>query len=189
MKRISIKIDPMDKRLAEIISIYKRYYKQNADGCISYTKQQKNLVAAIYAAAISRDANNKKHSHQYRLPDEVLEQWSDTLIRNSNRITKAGDFDSLLKLLTELTIPGIGKLTLYDTATRLGAYLNLHPKIIYLHAGTKVGAIKLLGKVAGDAITKEMLPKPFQRKDLACWEIEDICRLPRSSASQVRVNE
>jgi len=75
------------------------------------------------------------------------------------------------------TIVGIGALTVYDVATRIGAFLELEPERVYLHAGTAAGA-KALGldhrRVSFDPAE---LPKEFRR--LRPYEIEDCLCLYR----------
>ena len=43
-------------------------------------------------------------------------------------------------------IKGIGELTIYDTALRIGFYLDIYPDKVYLHAGTREGAKRLIGE-------------------------------------------
>ena len=52
---------------------------------------------------------------------------------------------------------GIGSLTVYDTATRIGAFLKLEPDRVYLHAGTRDGA-RALGFDQRDSLSASELP-------------------------------
>ena len=71
------------------------------------------------------------------------------------------------------SVPGIGPLTVYDVAYRVGACLGKAPDIVYIHAGTKVGAA-VFG-LSGKAIHPNQLPAPFSR--LTAAECEDcLCR-------------
>jgi hypothetical protein len=83
----------------------------------------------------------------------------------------AADFDALHTLVDGKigSIKGIGALTVYDIAHRIGAYLRKAPGRVYLHAGVRVGA-RALG-IGGDSFDPKILPKPFSR--LAPSEIED----------------
>jgi hypothetical protein len=161
-------------RFDTIIRLYKVTFGKNPDSCIEYAKNQKHLADAIRVSTLSINENGKRHNHQYRIPQMVLELWYDSLMRNLKKIQKSISFDELLSQLQVSKIKGIGTLTIYDTATRIGAYMNLYPDKVYLHAGTLEGAKKILKDASGPFILKRDLPKPFQRKDLACWEIEDI---------------
>ena len=50
-------------------------------------------------------------------------------------------------------IAGIGRVTINDVATRIGAHLDLAPERVYLHAGTAAGA-KALGIKAGETVNR-----------------------------------
>ena len=82
---------------------------------------------------------------------------------------------SISAFVENCKIKGIGPLTCYDTAQRIGAKIRLFPEHIYLHAGTKTGAEKLLGKrLKVKFINKTDLPNPFHNANLTNAEIEDI---------------
>ena len=82
-------------------------------------------------------------------------------------------FSELHDLVARVLTPirGIGALTIYDTAHRLGAHLNRSPEHVYMHAGARVGA-KALG-LSGSAgkLSKGAFPEAFQR--LRPEQIED----------------
>jgi hypothetical protein len=67
------------------------------------------------------------------------------------------------------SVKGIGALTVYDIAHRIGAYFKKAPERVYLHAGVRTGA-QVFG-IGGDSFDPNLLPKPFSR--LAASEIED----------------
>lgn len=59
------------------------------------------------------------------------------------------DFEDLYADIARCQVPGIGDLTLYDTALRIGHVMDpcIYPKqYVYLARGAKVGAEKLLGR-------------------------------------------
>jgi hypothetical protein len=68
-------------------------------------------------------------------------------------------------------VPGIGELYIYDTSLRIGAKLNLYPKKVYLHAGTRRGA-RALGLKADTSLNVPDLPSEF--RCLLPYEIEDV---------------
>jgi hypothetical protein len=164
----------MEDRLDVIINHYKKEFGKNSDRCISYIKTQKSLPKAITVASLSVDEFDKKDPHQYHIPKATLESWSDANLMRLPLLKKAKTFDEIHNILTGARIKGIGKVTVYDTAVRIGIYKKLYPQKIYLHAGTKEGAEELLGKTSSNDILKSKLPEQFQRKDLSCLEIEDI---------------
>jgi hypothetical protein len=83
----------------------------------------------------------------------------------------AADFAEVHRLVeNEIgSIKGIGALTMYDIAHRIGAHFGKSPARVYLHAGTKTGARAL--EIAGISFDPKILPRPFAR--LVPSEIED----------------
>ena len=70
------------------------------------------------------------------------------------------DFELLHSEIRSLigNIPGIGNLTIYDVAVRLGAKYNILPKnYVYLHAGPMVSA-KHLEKIGRITLTRPLAP-------------------------------
>jgi len=89
----------------------------------------------------------------------------------AKRIAAASDFAALHGIVEREigSIRGIGTLTVYDIAHRLGAHFGKAPALVYLHAGTRKGA-EVFG-LSGDSIDPRKLPSPFSR--LSPAEIED----------------
>ncbi|WP_046757106.1 hypothetical protein [Kordia jejudonensis] len=167
-----------DKRFEEIIHHYKTDIALNPDTWISHCAAQNSIEEAIFVAATARNHEGKKNPHQYRLKPILLEKFAVHLTDHASDLEQATSFEELLEKVTRYKTSGIGTLALYDTAERIGAYLDIFPNKIYLHAGVKVGAEKILGKLPNRKfIYKEELPEAFQQTDLHCNAIEDIlCR-------------
>ena len=125
---------------------------------------------------LSEDREGKRHSHQYRLVREDLMNFDEKVLLIKEKLLKAEDFHVLYKFLKNLEVnsSGIGEMLTYDAAERIGQYLKLYPKKVYLHAGTRVGAETLLGKINAEYINKEQLPEPLGNSTLSCSQIEDI---------------
>ncbi|WP_146193069.1 hypothetical protein [Maritimibacter sp. 55A14] len=138
---------------------------------ILFFSSQPNLSDAIMMAANCRRADGKRHPHQRRIPNRVLGEAERQLLANSESISAAQDFDALLVVVnhTIRSIRGIGELTVYDTAHRIGAFLGLAPEKVYLHAGARTGAAGL--GFSGKMIEKDQLPAAFA--PLTAAEIED----------------
>ena len=164
----------MKGRFNAIINQYKSESDKNVDRCIRRAKNQKSLPEAIKVASLSVDEDDKKDPHQYRIPKVTLASWYGAILMRLASLKKAKTFDEIHNILTGVKIKGVGKVTVYDTAVRIGVYKKLYPQKIYLHAGTKEGAKKLNVKTSSKDILKSQLPVQFQRKDLSCLEIEDI---------------
>lgn len=131
-----------------------------------------SLRIAVQFAALSQDpVFRKRHPHQTRIPQKTLVQARDRLLRADMEGCRS--FHELFVTVHNAigSIHGIGDLTVYDIATRIGAYLRLEPNRVYLHAGTRVGASSVL-LVRGRAwFSLDELPDAFAK--LKPREIED----------------
>jgi len=100
------------------------------------------------------------------------------------RIKKASTFARLYDLIAAKAgeLHGIGGLTVYDTARRLGAFLRLEPDRVYLHAGTREGA-RLFGLTDREWVLPSDLPRSFRR--LTAGEIEDCLCIYRDELATI----
>jgi hypothetical protein len=105
------------------------------------------------------------HSHQYRIRKTALRELHIVLTKNAKQICAATDFDELYLLIKKLTskIKGIGDLTVYDTAHRIGLSLKKLPGSVYLHCGALMGAIAVLGSVPSRRLPVTAFPAAFHR--------------------------
>ena len=144
---------------------------------LDFAKEQ-NPSAAIRRAAFCETKDGKRHAHQRRIPRALLEQIETKLQAIRRKLSNAADFAALHRLVNaEIgSLKGIGALTVYDIAQRIGAYFGKAPELVYLHAGTRVGA-RTFG-ISGDSFDPKILPKPFAR--LAPSEIEDCLCIYKS---------
>jgi hypothetical protein len=113
----------------------------------------------------------KRYDHQRRIPEAVLCEATRALHRAP--LAEAQDFHSLLECVRKAIGPihGIGELTIYDTALRIGAKRGILPTRVYLHSGTRVGA-RALG-VDWRAEYLKVSDCPAALRALASHEIED----------------
>lgn len=103
-------------------------------------------------------------THQWRLSKEVLEESERRLQRSTKKLQLVSDFAALHHTVEREigTIPGIGALTVYDVAHRIGAFLGKSRELVYLHRGTKIGAAAL--GLTGKVIRPNQLPPLFSRR-------------------------
>jgi hypothetical protein len=155
----------------DIVSDYIRKYRAGAREEMRNFENERNPSSAISRAALCEWRDGMRHPHQWRIPRVLLDQVEARLQTIRQRLAKAADFDALHKLVEEEIggIKGIGPLTVYDIAHRIGAYFRKAPAVVYLHAGTRIGA-RAFG-ISGDSFDPKLLPKPFSR--LTPSEIED----------------
>jgi len=157
--------------LDEIVNDYIRTQRPYTSEEMMDFANEPSPSGAIRRAALCELKSGKRHDHQRRIPRWLLEQGEAKLQAIGRKLSNAADFDALHRLIEEEIggMKGIGALTVYDIAHRIGAYFRKAPKRVYLHAGVRVGA-RLLG-IGGDSFDPKILPKPFAR--LSPSEIED----------------
>lgn len=134
------------------------------------------------------DENGKKYPHQYRIPNAILDEYKEKLLSLENEFMGCGNFDEIYELFNKHRIYGIGKLTIYDVALRVSQNYKIYPDYVYLHAGTKAGAlnaglIKKYGKndkLTLDEILKKLKwlkgVKPYLIEDFLCIYKDDISK-------------
>lgn len=138
----------------------------------------------IERASLARTASGK-HLHQWRVRNALLRRFCRHVLRAA--VHHARTFDELHARVEDAAqrVAGIGELAIYDTAHRIGAYLGLDPKRVYLHRGTRKGAAALgLGR-GRKTVEVWGLPRPFCR--LRPYEIEEcLCICERDLRACVR---
>lgn len=164
----------MSARIEACIRDYLRRQKTYPQREVEWFKSL-SFPDALKNAALAKDWYGNRFSHQYRLKSSTLEASYKSLSRVAKDIEGCRDFESLFAAIEKsvIRIRGVGELYLYDTALRIGANLRLMPKKIYLHAGTRAGAMALGIECKGRGyLTLTELPKPFRK--LEPYQIEDI---------------
>ncbi len=165
----------MEKKNLNLIIHYKKWRKENPDTWILHAIAQRDMKAAISVSVFSINNTGKRNPHQRRLKKQTLEELETNLLLRIDDISSTKKFSQLLQIIEECKVKGIGALTCYDVANRIGNRLKLQPEVVYLHAGTKKGIENLLGnKIKQRSIKKNELPEPFKSYGLSCHEIEDI---------------
>jgi hypothetical protein len=160
--------------LSKIVKSYKKYCRSGAERERRYFRIQRTFEDALKLAALAQKPDGKRFGHQRRIPKTVLLKSLSVLLKHSRPLKKSDTFEELHGKLSDLVgnIKGIGALYLYDTAFRIGAFLNLEPVYVYLHAGTSRGAKNLGLKQTYGLINLNILPPAL--KKLRAWEVEDI---------------
>ena len=164
----------MKSRLNQIIDAYKEAYGPELDRVGYYAEQQKTLLSTIQVATQCKDSDGRRDPHQNRIRKITLDLWSEALTTQVSRIRTASSFDQLHSIVKGAKIDGVGELTIYDSANRIGLFLKIRPDRIYLHAGTRDGLRNLMGSAKGPYIYKEALPNELQQSELSCSAIENL---------------
>jgi hypothetical protein len=157
-----------------IVNVYIKRYRHFSIEELEFYRGQSRLRSAIELAAFAINPEGKRHAHQWRSRHTALADAKILLLANIESIQNVKSFDELINLIETLLdpVPWIGELYIYDTSFRIGAWLNLLPKKVYLHAGTREGA-KALG-ISGKVKVIELGSLPFEFQELEPYEIEDV---------------
>jgi hypothetical protein len=160
-------------RLDDICRDYIAHHRARAERELRFYAVQRTDEDAISKAAVAELPSGKRHPHQYRVPRAALEESRQRLVGNARRLGECTTFRDLHELVAQVIvpIPGVGELTIYDTALRIGARFGLTPDVVYLHAGTRNGA-NALGVRATETLELHDLPEPLQT--LTAREVEDV---------------
>lgn len=179
-----------NQKILNIISHYKKWRQENLDTWIEYCRSQTNTEDAVRFAALAENHEGKKNRHQRRLNKIILEKFAANLLDKKTEIQAVTSFSDLMVIVVKCRISGIGELACYDTANRIGAKIGFSPDKIYLHAGTRIGAEKLLGRpIKKRHIDRTELPSPFHDKTLTNAEIEDILCIYKDKFNKVEIDE
>lgn len=145
------------------------------DEVVDYCAIAGSLDAAIDRACISKRPNGNLHNHQSRVREDCRLFYAHRIKTTIETVT-FNNFDELHDWLEETAPRGIGPVTVYDVATRIGAYLKLEPTSLYLHAGVRIGWNKLHGTRrypdVNGRVPREMLPAAFRR--IPADQVEDM---------------
>jgi hypothetical protein len=109
-----------------------------------YYQDLKKLEDVIKLAPKGVTSGLMKHPHQKRIPNSILNRFTLKLLRKKKEIQLVSNFKSLYLLIDHNKISGIGDLTVYDTALRIGFYLKVYPTKLFVQAGSKIGYMRLV---------------------------------------------
>lgn len=171
------------RTLKEVCEFYRRDYGEIVEQDERWFRGCSGR-AALERAARSELATGKLHPHQWRVGRVTLSLWVKAVLRNEDEISRAANFHDLHHAISKARIDGIGELTIYDTAHRLGIARGLSPKQVYVHAGVRKGA-RALGLALRSSIQMRELPSPLDRlspsaaEDVLCIYKDDIARIVR----------
>jgi hypothetical protein len=181
-----LSMDPPKKPLVDLDSVVDDWlyrfseggtHNDQRDKVVDWTAKQLTLKAAVYVACYSKREDGKMHNHQVKVKAEARREFADRIWSGVN-LASCEDFDDLHDELERAAPKGIGPVTIYDVAVRIGAWLenrygiDMSPSSLYLHAGVRDSWTTLFGKEKRDRIPREELPAPLQR--IPTDEVEDM---------------
>ena len=109
------------------------------DQVIPFTASSPDLETAIRRACESKCIQGKTCNHQSKVPIALRREYADVLVRNIDRMEATANFEEMHDLMTRLRFKGIGPVTTYDAAIRIGAYRGMQPAMLHVKAGVRHG--------------------------------------------------
>lgn len=163
--------DPVLRSYADVVRDYQMTYRQRAADTLRFYAAQRTFADTVRLAILAQTADGKRQSHQRRIPGRVLRRAHAKLRRCNLRGCQS--FHDLHQMIDSAirSIPGVGELVVYDTARRIGVHLGQEPRMVYLHAGARVGA-RALGLGAGKKVL-EVQEFPMAFRCLTAGDIEN----------------
>jgi hypothetical protein len=169
------KADTLAKLIADFIG---------QDGCFANDEvrafRNLNIEEAIEKAVLVFNEKVPHFNHRWNLKNhpEVPQKVASILLKLTAEIQSRRNFDDLHEFIKSKIwhIPFVGELYCYDTAFRIGISKDIYPDKIYLHAGTRKGAMSLgIYKKGKEVLEKsELLKKYPEFKNMKAYQIEDF---------------
>lgn len=168
---------PPDKELNTITALWKDYMERyvktgRGDPALPWTLKAETFDVAVHRACMSRGEDGKLWHHQGRVWQKNLDAYEQTLLRPRyfDGMFESEHFWEMMIYCRQAAeeTPGIGPVTEYDVAMRLGGWLDLEPEHLYFHAGVTEG-LRALGVAIPRGvycIDRERLPEFFWDKNL-----------------------
>jgi hypothetical protein len=163
--------------LQAIVDDYRaRYEHRVASEAAFFGDDGQTIAQAVARAARSELKCGRMHDHQCRPGRKVMARCVAALAGHEALFEAHRDFAavhaSVRHLLTE--VEGAGELIVYDIAERIGWRLRLEPQDVYLHRGTRDGAMILRPNLRGKTMKARDLPaelaglSPANLENLLC---------------------
>ena len=154
-----------------------------ADDIPSMCADAETFADAVWIAVASKRRNGKMHSHQTKVTKDARRAFGYAIIARFDSSPFYGEriprrlvgyeFDEFHDTLWAIKPAGIGPLTTYDVAVRVGAYLRLEPDRIYLHTGARAGWEALVrGHEVSFRVSRAAWPRAL--RELTADQAEDF---------------
>jgi hypothetical protein len=170
------KARPPTNKLDSITALWKDYMERyintgRGDPALPWTLKADTLEEAIHRACMSRGEDGTLWHHQGRVWQVNLDAYERNLLDNYFELIEESEYFWELighchKAADETH--GIGPVTEYDVAMRIGGWLELEPEHLYFHAGVTEG-LRALGVMIPRGtfcLDRERLPEFFWDKNL-----------------------
>lgn len=176
------------KAFAALVKDYKNHHQKEKNLELRYFEQM-NFEQVLKKVAYAKNQNDRKFSHQRRLPQAVSKSVLNVLLGIKKEIKEIQNFEQLYALLEQQLLPirGIGDLFIFDAALRIAAKLNYQPTEIIVQSGSKQGVRNLGLKVKNKRVTLDQLPSII-RDELEPYEIENFLCIYREEFRNLENN-
>jgi hypothetical protein len=156
--------------LASVVTDYVRREREPAiERLLFYLNQPPERILDLVASW--RGPDGACEPRQRRVPRAARERAGAAI--RALRLEGLASFEELHDRVAESIgrIRGIGALTVYDVSFRIGAFLGVMPRRVYLHGGALAGARALDAAFQAGPRRPEAFPRWFRA--LEPWEIEN----------------
>jgi hypothetical protein len=160
----SKKVDTRNSTLATMVAKYLKEY----GNCYQMEDQWWGDQTITWSEAVERAwrslrENGKMHGHQCNVGKQKLDEGLKICLSHNRQPDSFNDFHDIYCWIESITRSTyrLGFVTAYDVARRLGAWLGMQPKIVYLHAGAAEGAKKLV--IKGETVFLNDFPQEIQK--------------------------
>ncbi len=163
--------------LRAVVRHYIGKHRPRAHAELASFRDEPSLEAAVRRASLTILADGRRDPHHTRRPQELLDRAESRLVERLPAIEAAAGFAALYQVIDKAVghWTGLGHLYVYDAALRIGARKGVLPKVVYLHAGTREGAQRLLDvKGRKTLFPSELIEVAPALAELEAYEIEDV---------------
>jgi hypothetical protein len=172
------------RTLEDVVEDYKVRFNFAGDGVrnsvdhddpvVDYCKEAPNLAVAIDRAAAGRRKDGKLFKKGSCVRTESKKELANKLKAKIEKLRNAKTFETIYGVVEETQVWGIGRMSVYAIAERIGAYLGIKPQAyLYLHAGPLQGWKRLMGYEPRDGrVATSVLPKPLRTIEL--YHVENL---------------
>lgn len=171
--------------------------RKKTDQVIKFCGEANSFDSAVERAVRARDAAGKHHNHQSKVDLQARIKLGAIIVRGKKdmlqRVHAAKEdglewmtpFDAMHDWIDSVKPYGIGPVTVYDVAVRIGAFLEVEPEQVYMHAGVRQGLKSLEAALGNHAAGKRLagahklkrvplylFPKPL--RSMKADDVEDL---------------
>jgi hypothetical protein len=147
--------------------------KGHDDPVVDFCREADCLATAVKRAVDGRRRDGKLFSKGSCVRTSSKQEMAEALLKRLPEVRKCRDFEQLFEVVDACSPWGIGPMSRYAVAERIGAYIKIKPKaFLYLHAGPAKGWKALTGRAAPSRVAVEALPKALRRIEL--YHVENL---------------